>query len=367
MIEMLRSLIHAGAIVASLARTPAPTRHIFLIVLENQAYRTTFGRRSRAPYLARTLPAQGALLARYYGVGHMSLDNYIALVSGQAPNEQTQLDCVTYSEFQLTSPRLNADGQALRAGCVYPRMVSTIADQIDAAGLTWRAYMEDLGNDPAREGTGCAHPAIGAPDPTETAPVSVRDQYVAWHNPFYFFHTIVDDPARCAAHVVNLDRLTSDLARVDATPNYVFISPNVCHDGHDPICVDGTAGGLAAVDRFLRRWVPIITSSPAFRADGLLIITFDEADGPSAVDSAACCGERPLPGQPRLPGGTGPGGGRIGAVLVSPFIRPGTVSMQPYNHYALLKSVEDLLGLPHLGYAADPRLRPLGPDVFTAR
>src|SRR5262249_1442585 len=161
----------------------------------------------------------------------------------------------------------------------------------------------------------------------ETAPASVRDQYVAWHNPFYFFHSIVDDPARCAARVVNLDRLAGDLAHIDSTPNYVFISPNVCDDGHDPTSLDGTPAGLAAFGRFLRHWVPILTSSPAFRADGLLIISFDEAEGPLAVDSAACCGERALPGQPRLPGGVGPGGGRVGAVLISPFIRPGTISV----------------------------------------
>jgi phosphatidylinositol-3-phosphatase len=353
-------------LLASMTPAPPRIRHVFIVVLENQSYRVTFGRRSPAPYLARTLPSRGALLTNYYGIGHMSLDNYIALVSGQAPNEDTQLDCVTFSAFRLTQPRLDAHGQALGTGCVYPAMVRTIGDELDSAGLRWRAYMEDLGNDPAREGRGCAHPPVGALDPTETATPSVRDQYVAWHNPFYYFHSIIDDPARCAAHVVNLDRLRADLARADSTPNYVFIAPNVCHDGHDATCVDGRTGGLAAIDRFLRRLVPLITSSPAFTSDGLLIITFDEAGGLSAVDSAACCGERPLAGQPRQPGGDGPGGGRIGAVMLSPFIRPGTVSSQPYNHYALLRSVEDMFGLPHLGYAAEPSLSTFGTDVFDA-
>jgi phosphatidylinositol-3-phosphatase len=360
-------VIRAGLLLALLTPAPPKIRHIFVIVLENQTYRVTFGPRTPAPYLARALPKRGVLLRNYYGIGHMSLDNYIALVSGQAPNEQTQLDCVTYSEFQLASPRLDAHGQAVGTGCVYPAMVRTIGDQIDSAGLRWRAYAEDLGNDPAREGRGCAHPAIGAPDPTETAPPSVRDQYVAWHNPFYYFHSIIDAPARCAERVVNLDRLAADLASAEATPNFVFIAPNVCNDGHDRVCLDGTPGGLAAVDRFLRRWVPMITSSPAFKADGLLIVTFDEADGPLAEDSTACCGERPLPGQPRQPGGLGPGGGRVGAVMLSPFIHPGTVSLRPYNHYALLRSVEDMLGLVHLGYAAEPELRALGADVFDSR
>jgi phosphatidylinositol-3-phosphatase len=142
----------------------------------------------------------------------------------------------------------------------------------------------------------------------------------------------------------------------------------VCNDAHDVPCVDGSASGLAAADRFLRHWVPIITQSPAFKADGVLIITFDESASGTAPDtSTACCGERGLPGASLPPGGSGPGGGRVGAVLLSPFIKPGTVSTVPYNHYALLRSVEDMFGLAHLGYAGAEGLRPFGADAFTGR
>jgi hypothetical protein len=82
--------------------------------------------------------------------------------------------------------------------------------------------------------------------------------------------------------------------------------------------------------------------------------------------SSACCGEQPLASATRFPPGlNGPGGGRVGAVMISPFIKAATVSLQPYNHYSLLRSVEDFFGLEHLGYAAEPDLRSLGPDVFT--
>ena len=101
--------------------------------------------------------------------------------------------------------------------------------------------------------------------------------------------------------------------------------------------MDGQPGGLAAIDGFLRKWVPLITDSPAFRADGMLIVTFDESDHGGARGSAACCGERPLPGAKYQPGFNGPGGGRIGAVVLSPFVKPGTVSTVAYNHYALLR------------------------------
>ena len=71
----------------------APIRHVFVLMLENQNAAVTFSGRPPSPYLAQTLPARGALLPNYYGIGHASLDNYIALISGQAPNEKTQLDC----------------------------------------------------------------------------------------------------------------------------------------------------------------------------------------------------------------------------------------------------------------------------------
>jgi hypothetical protein len=145
----------------------------------------------------------------------------------------------------------------------------------------------------------------------------------------------------------------------------VFITPNLCNDGHDPECIDGSPGGFQAVDAFLRKWVPLITASSAFRKDGVLIITFDESQGNGPEGATACCGELPLAGARRPPGVIGPGGGRIGAVLLSPFINPGTISNESYNHYSLLRTVEDIYGLSHLGYAAEPDLKSLGSDVFT--
>ena len=347
-------------------RTPFKPQHLFVIMLENQSFGTTFGDRSTAPYLARTLPAEGALLPNYYAIGHSSLPNYVALVSGQAPNRDTQLDCPVFSSFQMSRPLLDADGQALGRGCVYPRIVKSLPDQLEARSLTWKAYMEDMGNLPARESATCGHVQIGATEKSYNA--APADKYAARHNPFVYFHSIIDDQERCAAHVVNLERLAADLSSVHTTANYNFISPNLCNDGHDPQCVDGAPGGMTAVNQFLQKWVPLITASPAFRQDGLLIVTFDETDMIGPEGSTACCGERPLASETRFPPGlNGPGGGRVGAVMISPFIRPGTVSQQAYNHYSLLRSVEDFFGLPHLGYAAGPQVHSLGADVLTGR
>ncbi|HZU61840.1 MAG TPA: alkaline phosphatase family protein, partial [Solirubrobacteraceae bacterium] len=113
---------------------------------------------------------------------------------------------------------------------------------------------------------------------------------------------------------------------------------------------------------FLKVWVPRITQSRAFRKqDGLLIIIFDEA---ATSDTSSCCGEIPGPNSPK-PGVNGPGGGDTGAVLLSPCIKPGTVSHRAYNHYTMLRSIEDIFHLSHLGYAGLPGERSFGPDVFT--
>ena len=371
-----------------LAAVPAVPKvgHFFTIVLENEGFRVTFGPKSPARYL-RWLARQGALLPYYYAIGHFSLDNYIAMISGQAPNPVTQSNCQSYVEFVQSG--IGKDGQVIGSGCVYPATVITIADQLQAKGLTWKAYMEDMGNNPNRESATCGHPPLGQADGTEQAVVG--DQYATRHNPFMYFHSIIDKPS-CAANVVALPLLAANLRAIETTPNYAFITPNLCHDGHDgdgksKTCVDGESGGLVSADKFLSETVPMILSSPAFKKDGLLIVTFDEADVEVKVDASthqvhfqsgdatACCNERPGPnigsgatvfGEPdRGPGITGAGGGRIGAVVLSPFIKPGTISHRYYNHYALLRSIEDLLGLDHLGYSAQRGLRPFGADVFT--
>jgi phosphatidylinositol-3-phosphatase len=366
----VRALFRFAALIALLGATtaaiasknaasnPPPVRHVFVIMLENEAYTITFGQNSLAPYLAHDLPAKGALLPNYYGIGHYSLDNYIAMISGQAPNPATQDDCTTYSEFVPSAAKADAHGQLPGNGCVYPKSVNTLADQLVANGFSWKAYMEDMGNDPSREPATCGHVAIGANDPTRSA--TPNDQYAAKHNPFVYFHSIIDDKKYCDTHVVNLNALSNDLTHLNTTPNFVYITPNLCHDGHDAPCKNGEKGGLISANAFLQTWVPRILNSPAYKKDGLLIITFDEG---TAGD--ACCGEQPLPGGPQ-PGQFGPGGGQIGAVLLSPFIKPGTTSTVAYNHYSFLRTLEDIFGLKHLGYAADAALKPFGHDVFTA-
>jgi phospholipase C len=352
-------------------------KHVFVIVLENEGYDTTFGPASKAPYLSQTLPTQGVLLTQYYGTGHASLDNYIGMISGQAATDQTRNDCQTYADFNLTG--VTPDGQAIGSGCIYPSNILTVGDQLTLASKTWKAYMEDMGNDPKRETATCGHPALNSVDMTQsaqapTSAVPLGDQYATRHNPFTYFHSILDSP-QCNASVVNLTQLQTDLKTVETTPNFVFITPNLCNDGHDAPCVNGQPGGLVSADQFLQKWVPLITASPAYRNSGLLVVAFDEggfdimpnATGTGFVLNApgeTCCSQRPGPNLGSFPQSQtlGPytlnyqsfGGDRTGAVLLSPFLKAGTVSNTPFNHYSLLRTVEDVFGLDYLGYAGQP-------------
>ena len=325
-------------------------RHVFIVVLENQNYDAIFGPKTVAPYLGLKLPRKGAMLNNYYATGHASLGNYLTMISGQPQAPTTIADCRLYVDFTLngTPAPIDAEGIAKGDGCIYPAGVKTIADQLEEKGFTWRGYMEDMGRDPAREAATCARPAPGG---NGVLPATPTDAYAYRHNPFIYFHSIVDRPAVCDANDVSFATLENDLKKIETTPNYVFIVPNVCNDGHDAPCKDGRPGGLVTANAWVKMWIPRILASPAYKKDGLLIVTFDEA----ASDASACCNEPTGPNVDK-PGYAGPGGGRIGAILLSPFIKPGTVVNVPINHYGLLKSVEDIFGLTHLGYAADPSL-----------
>jgi phosphatidylinositol-3-phosphatase len=382
---------HPGTTPSVFAGAASPSLgvgHVFVIVLENKTFDELYGP-GGSSYLSSTLEPQGTLLTQYYGIGHLSNPNYLAMLSGQGPNPQTQADCESYDDF-LPSPAVfdpRGNGQALGQGCVYPSNVLTLPDQLDAAHLTWRGYMEDMGNQLGREPAHCGEPPFlttsqGPRDDTQTA--TATDQYAARHNPFVYFHSIVDSGA-CHADVLPLGAtdpaspdavLSADLASVDTTANFNFITPDLCHDGHDDPCADpNEPGGIQGIDQFLSTWVPRIESSPAFQQDGLLVITSDESEwNQSQQDSTSCCGEQPGPDTP-MPGITGVGGGRTGALVVGHCVAGGVVdSTNSYNHYSLLRTLEDLFGITsggadghgHLGYAGDPQLTSFGSDVFSA-
>ena len=232
-----------GVTIASTGLRPGAIKHVWLIILENKSYDATFTGLNQNSYLWKTLPEQGVLLKKYYGTGHSSMDNYISLVSGQSPNEDTQEDCSVANKtigpnsdiLHTGSPRSNLNYGQMNSpanasqpsganaplgenGCTYPTDVPTLFNQLSAAGKTWKGYAQDIGGAqtpgstkyqpdtvPNREAAACAGPGTAAnnPDtnPTDMAgdyPAGVTtftaaqpdDQYVAKHFPFPWFQSL---------------------------------------------------------------------------------------------------------------------------------------------------------------------------------
>jgi phosphatidylinositol-3-phosphatase len=314
----------AGAVSSATPATTAPATpvpaagHVFVIALATPSYHAAFGPGSVARYLNRTLRRRGVLLSGYRTLGGAELPDYLAMVSGQAPNADTRRDCPTYADFAGVAKALPS-GQVTGPGCVYPNTVLTVADQVTAAGKEWKAYLADMGS------STCMHPDSNAAD---AGPLpGAGDDYATRHNPFVYFHSLLD-LGGCASDDVALPGLGGDLRAAKRTPRYAFIAPGACDEPGAGSCPEGKAGGLVGEDEFLRRWVPAITSSRAYRQDGVLIIVFAKAP--------AVAGSRPL---------------RTGALILSPKVKAGATVSTPYNPYSVLRSAEDLLGYTPLVHA----------------
>ena len=222
--------------------------------MENRSYGQLIG----DTYIA-SLAAQYDLATNYRGVSHPSLPNYLALTSG--------------STWGIAD-----DGY-------HPLPVGGLGAQLTAAGIEWRAYMEGMSN-------GCFH----SPYP-----------YALKHNPFAYYG------GACPPQVVPFSQFAGDMA--GAVPSFVWITPDLCHDGHD--C------SSAVAESWLGQVVPMITGTQAWRDGGVLIVTWDE--GEDSANSVLTLVIHP-----------------------DPLIHQ---SNRAYNHYSLLATVEDLFGLGRLGLA----------------
>jgi len=333
-----------------------------VIVLSDEPYASVFGPASTAHYLSQTLERRGELLVHYDAVAHEELANEVALLSGQGPTAETAANCPTYSEIAQAS--VGTDEQVLGSGCVYPSSTQTLPGQLTAKHLTWRAYVQGM-DEAGAQADACAHPTLGQPDPT--AAQSTSSPYATFRNPFVYFQSLTGSPA-CAADDVGLDRLQADLASSTRTPSLSYIVPDRCHDGNPTPCTAGAPAGLAPADGFLQKVVPEIMGSKAYKNGGLLVITVDEAPSSGEfADSSSCCGQPQFPNLPASTTLTGSprGGGAVGALLLSPYIKVAGTSQEPYNHFSLLRTIEDLFGLKHLGYAALPGVKSLESSIFS--
>lgn len=303
-----------------------PVTHVFIVELGDHGFDETYGESSQATYLSQALRGQGELLENYYAVTQGDLANEIALLSGQGPTPSTVADCPSYSD--VAPATVGAEEQVEGDGCAYPEATKTLPRQLVEAKKTWKTYLEG--------GSGCSH---------ETAV-----------NPFAFFHGIADKP-ECAERSVGLEQLATDLESEKTTPSLSHIAVRGENE-----------------QQLLEKIVPEIQESDAYKQGGLIAIASAQAPqkGPNA-DSSACCG---APEYPNLPPSSTPaaasgptkpsgGGGHVGMLLVSPFVTAGTVNQSGYyNHFALLRSIEELFGLPPIGYAASEALTVFDSSVY---
>jgi hypothetical protein len=260
------------------SKLPSPvSSRVIVIVMENAEYGEVLGNRA-APYI-NALARRYGLATQSFAVGHPSLPNYLALTSGSTQGVSS--DC--------TACQVRA---------------SNIVDQLEAAGISWKAYLED--------GPGACFQG------------AVAGGYAKKHNPFIYYEDIARSPHRCS-RLVGFTQLAADLRR-GQLPTYTWITPNLCDDGHD--C------GIAGSDRFLARTAPALLRE--LGPHGFLLLTWDEGSS-----EGGCCG-----GAAR--------GGQVATILAGPDVRRGGRDAHPVDHYGVLATIEEALGLPPLAGAAGP-------------
>ena len=237
----------------------------------------------------QSLIRRGTVLANFFATTHPSLPNYLALVSGSTHGVTS--DC---TDCFVSAPNL--------------------ADQFDTAGITWKVYAQGL--------------------PSPCSKVTKSGAYVRRHVPFFYFDSIRNAAPKCA-HIVPYSEFASD-ARNDQLPTFALVIPDLEHDMHGVDDHDTPALQTAA-DQFIGTLDTTLRASKAWQHDTRLVVTWDEGGGYSPSPHSCCGGDA--------------NGGHIATFVVGPKFKPGT-DIATYDHYALLRSIETLYGLEHLGGAA---------------
>jgi YVTN family beta-propeller protein len=273
------------------ARVPR-YQHVFLFYFENSDFGQIVGNTKQAPYMNSLLP-RASLLGQFYAEEHPSDGNYLALAGGSTFG-------VPLDDPAEENPLYTIDAR-------------NIGDLVDAAHGTWKGYLQS---------------AAGPCDDT------VHGYYWDDDLPMMYFGDVREQPAYCAAHMVPLASLATDLKKASTTPNFAWVSPDDCFDMES--C------GIRAGDDFLKAEFGLIMRSPAWtRQRSLAIVTFDEDDQ-----------DYQHPAQ------------RVATIVLgSRGVRPGYVSPARYTHYSLLRTIEAALGLGTLT-RNDLYAQPVN-DIFT--
>lgn len=328
------------------AAAPAPAvegvprfAHIFVIIEENKDFDQILGGVD-APHIAELAKSYGDA-TRFYGEVHPSEGNYVALLGGDTNGIHD--DDPWYCKPATTEPTCAGAGKETNYGdhTVYG---PGLADQLLAAGLTWKAYLENL---PAPGSL-----AFIASDPSLDDGTTKTALYAAKHAGFVNFASVQSDPHR-EDHLVGFDRLEADL-KSGHLPSFALIVPNQCNEMHGLVgarvpadCVASNKPGLIRRgDAEIGRLVAELQATRAWkgRDNVAIILTFDEGAG---GERSGCCAVTP-----DAPSNFG--GGHIPTVVITNHGPHGLADDTPYNHYSLLRTIEDAFGIrEHLRHAAD--------------
>jgi len=281
-----------GMSVSAFAATGTGAPHVMVVTLENKNYSEVIGAADQP--VTNALADDYGLATDSFSIAHPSLPNYIDLVSGQDPADAAD------------------DGPPSAHTYSFP----TVADQLQAAGYTAKAYAEDL-------------PA----DPTNDA-----GQYAVHHNPWEYFPGTPMPEADASTMLADLDG--------SAPPDFVWYTPDMLDDEHTGQPVDTLATEEAAGESFLSSFIPSVQATSWYRQGGQIIIEWDESD----TDNTN-------------------GGGHIPTIVVSAALgaHP-TRSSTEVDTTGVLHSIEDVYGLPHLGQGVgtiDALLTLGSPDATT--
>ena len=335
--SLTAALTLAGGAAAASQAGPVTLDRVFMIVLENHSQHSVIDD-PNTPFISSLAHKYGQA-ADYFGVTHPSEPNYVAMISG-------------------SNWFINNDNPANRFDH------TNLVDELEAHHIGWGAYME----------------ALPADDPlTDFWPSSADPLYASKHNPFPLFTDIRGNPAR-VANIKPYTDLAGDLGSPHA-PRFAFISPDQCNDMHGGVnhaiaghpetpCPFNSTNDDANdirlkqnADAFVHGAVTTIMSSRAWTPHSAIFIVADEGDFTGNATNggwdspAGCCDSPVLPaGDPDIslswPGGVF-GGALVPAIVIDPSGPRHFVSNFPYNHYSLLRTVEDAWHLGELGFTSD--------------
>ncbi|HZM56133.1 MAG TPA: alkaline phosphatase family protein [Acidimicrobiales bacterium] len=357
----LTGLAALGLTNVSAADTPrTPDRaiphyqHIVEIMMENTSYGTIIGN-SNAPQI-NALANKYGLATNYFGVTHPSEPNYMANIAGDYFGVQDDNQFYCTPALATTDP--NCSGTTVNHTVNAP----TLADQLTAAGLTWKGYFQSLPPTPAPGTLVTTGPNANGPY-TFKYPSNSVALYASKHNPFVNF----TGTQGALANMVPDTQLTTDLASKHGKglPNFSLVVPDQCHDMHGTSTCSDTNGLISAGDTYVGNTVAAIQASKVWeQGRNAIVITWDEDDySDQGLAGTGCCGSNV-------------GGGHVVTIVItnrgnhwitedqdhgSTDVDHGITDGTAYNHYSLLRTMEDAFGLGYIGHSGDSAVPPMSP------